>query len=78
MSFNTHARCDRCEEVLLVGDEDELLEEGWLTVCFGPESEDRADFCTLACMVKWAESVDAMERLQQVAARSEDDGDEPD
>ena len=76
MAFNTHARCDRCEAVLMVADEDELLEEGWLTVYYGPDGEDIAHFCTLECLGKWAESVDARERLQTVAAREEEDEDE--
>lgn len=69
MSFNTHARCDWCEGVALVGDEDELLDEGWLAVRFGDET---IDFCTLVCLGKWAGSDSAVERVAQAAKEDED------
>jgi len=74
LSFNTHARCDRCERILLVADEDELLEEGWLTVSYGWAEEDRADLCSIDCLVRWAQS-DAREKLAEVADRGEEETD---
>lgn len=68
MSFNTHARCDRCEQVVLVADEDELLDEGWLCVEFGGE---KLDFCSLPCLGRWAASVEAAELVTREAGDGE-------
>lgn len=73
MSFSRTAYCDWCESVVGVEDEDELLLEGWLTVCFGDGGEDaRRDFCSLPCLVKWAGSPGAVD-LVEAALRGEED-----
>ena len=73
MSFNRHAYCDRCEAVIWVADEDELLEEGWLTVTYGPASEEVLDFCCLDCLARWGGSPEARQLLEEAAASREED-----
>ena len=71
--FSTHARCDRCELCLVVDNEDELLDAGWVILRCGVES---FDFCSGVCLVRWADG----RELPVAAAASEDeveeDGDE--
>ena len=72
MSFSSHARCDRCESVLVVADSDELLDEGWLTVEFGGEA---LDFCSLVCVERWAGSDEARECVEAALSAEREDED---
>ena len=76
--FSAHHRCDHCEAVAHIEDEDELLEEGWLLVNIGPE--DVAHFDTLECLRRWAGSPAAHDLVLEAAERAQaadhDDEDE--
>jgi hypothetical protein len=72
----SHARCENppCGDIIEInGEEDELLDQGWLTIAYGPQPEDRADFCCRTCAAAWLCSDEAGERLSAVMAREEED-----
>lgn len=79
MTIHSYARCQNpsCGEIVDVETADDLLEIGWLTVAYGPEGEDSADFCSVRCAVSWLQSDEAREILSELAElRSEAPEDE--
>ena len=66
MTVQTHTRCDNCEAMIYVTqDEDEdvldqLAEQGWYTVY--PPEDDEAQFCSKRCLAVWA-CVNAKEEI---------------
>lgn len=71
MSYNTHFRCDQCEDILHVEDEGEAYEEGWLVLSFG-EDEGASHFCSLSCVSRWADSDQAREAVAASMNQKED------
>lgn len=78
MAIFCHARCENpaCGNIETIGNEDDLPALGWITVTYGPDDEDKADFCCRPCAVVWLSSAECEDRLQQVAARDEEEPDE--
>ncbi len=65
--FSTHVRCDWCESLLPVDNEDELLAAGWVILRAGDES---FDFCGGVCVGRWVDG-----RELPVVAGDEDEAD---
>ena len=57
MTFHTHARCDQCEAMLHVEQEDELLERGWYVLREG--TDNQFDLCSPRCVKRWAARMEA-------------------
>lgn len=71
MSFHSHARCDWCEGLLPLDEDQDMLDEGWLLVEVG-ERGDKFDFCSLPCLSKWAASDSAVERVEQALTQEDE------